>query len=183
MTMTEKTDKTGTDNSVGNADTGQTGVTPPLLVAVDFSSDSQAALLWADKQANCHSAQIIILHVVHDPAETPGFYRRQQHDNNYLQPMEEIAEDMMKEFLAKTIKNHPDCTNLRSAKTRLVSGLPAGRIIEIAEEEKATMIVIGSRGLSGLPHLLLGSTADRVAQLSHIPVTIVKHPKKAVTNE
>lgn len=85
----------------------------------------------------------------------------------------------MKEFMAKMIKDHPDCQQLPSAKTRFVSGLPAGRIIEIAQEEKAQMIIIGSRGLSGLPHLLLGSTADRVAQLSSLPVTIVKHPKKS----
>ena len=39
------------------------------------------------------------------------------------------------------------------------------------------MIVMGSQGRTGLEHLLLGSIAERVAQLSSIPVTIVKGPK------
>ncbi len=147
----------------------------PILVGIDFSEDSEAALLWADLQASCMSAAIVVLHVVHDPAEAPGFYRHQQSDDNHLKTMEEIADGMMKEFMAKMIKDHPDYHNLPSARLRLVSGLPAGRIIEIAQEEHASIIVIGSRGLSGLPHLLLGSTADKVAQLSYLPVTIVKH--------
>ena len=165
--MMEKTD---------NTDTSKTPLVGPILIGVDFSLDSEAALLWAEMQASYLSAPIVILHVVHDPAEAPGFYRRQQSDDKYLQTMEEIADSMMKEFMAKMLKDHPDSSNLPSAKIRLVSGLPAGRIIEIAKEEHASMIVIGSRGLSGLPHLLLGSTADRVAQLSDLPVTIVKHP-------
>ena len=51
------------------------------------------------------------------------------------------------------------------------------RILEVAEKLEAIMIVVGSQGRTGLPHLLLGSKAERVAQLSPIPVTIVKSRK------
>ena len=39
------------------------------------------------------------------------------------------------------------------------------------------MIIMGSQGRTGLPHLLLGSKAERIAQLSPIPVTVVKAPR------
>ncbi len=56
-------------------------------------------------------------------------------------------------------------------------GLPITRILEVAEEIGAQLIVMGSHGRTGLPHLLLGSKAEKVAQLSPIPVTIVKNSK------
>ena len=56
----------------------------------------------------------------------------------------------------------------------MVVGLPATRILEVAEILGAQLIVMGSRGLTGIAHLMLGSKAQRVVQLSPIPVTIVK---------
>lgn len=170
MTMTEHTE---------NHESGEVNPVGPVLVGIDFSQDSEAALLWANKLAVCFSAPLMILHVVHDPAEFPGFYRRKQ-ENKRLPTMEAVAREMMEEFISRMIEKHAECENIRSIPPRFVTGLPAGRIIEIAKDEKATMIVIGSRGLTGLPHLLLGSTADRVVQLSRMPVTVVKHRESGV---
>jgi len=36
------------------------------------------------------------------------------------------------------------------------------------------MIVIGSKGVTGIKHLLMGSVAERVVQLAPVPVTVVK---------
>ena len=44
-----------------------------VLVAIDFSEDSKAALLWACDFAECSSVPLILLHVVHDLASNPGF--------------------------------------------------------------------------------------------------------------
>jgi len=48
----------------------------------------------------------------------------------------------------------------------------------VADKIDASMIVMGSQGRTGLPHLLLGSKAERIAQLSPVPVTIVKQKTK-----
>ena len=146
----------------------------PIIAAVDFSSDSERALLWAARQAELEGAPLLVLHVVHDPAASPGFYHKP--DEDWLRPMVDAAEQMMKEFLAKTRADHPDLEPLISAKTRMVSGLPAGRISEVAEEVSARMVVLGSRGRSGLEAVLLGSVAERVAQISPAPVVVVKTP-------
>ncbi len=88
--------------------------------------------------------------------------------------MEEAAEEMMAEFLAKMRKNHPDQLPIKKAVPLLVVGTPATRIVEIAEKQQARMIIIGSHGRTGLSHLLVGSKAEHVVRLSPIPVTVVK---------
>jgi nucleotide-binding universal stress UspA family protein len=149
-----------------------------LLVAVDFTSYSKEALFFASKLADCLEAQLLVLHVIHDPAEAPGFYARQGKKRKFLQSMEEAAEEMMEDFLKEMQKAHADQMPIQKATPLLVVGTPVTRIIEIAEKKKASMIILGSHGRTGLSHLLIGSKAERVVQLSPIPVTVVKASKK-----
>lgn len=145
---------------------------PPVLCAVDFSSDSEAALLWAAAQAERDGARLIVVHVVHDPASSPGFYRKP--GAGWLRPMEEVAKEMFVEFLDGVRERNPEAVGPVRTETMLVEGLPAGRICEVAEEMGAGLIVVGSRGRTGLPHVMLGSVAERVVQLAAAPVTVVK---------
>ncbi len=149
-----------------------------MLVAVDFTSYSKEALFFASKLADCLGAQILVLHVIHDPAEAPGFYARKGKKKKYLQSMEEAAEEMMEAFLKQMRKAHPDQMPIQNATPLLVVGTPVTRIIEIADKKNASMIILGSHGRTGLSHLLIGSKAERVVQLSPIPVTVVKTSKK-----
>jgi len=144
----------------------------PILVAVDFSADSAVAVAWAARQAEIEGAQLIILHVVHDPAASPGFYRKP--GENWLRPMVDVAEDMMTEFVAAAKADNPERLALASAQTRLVSGLPAGRIVEVAGEVGARLVVVGGRGRTGLQSILLGSVAERTVQICPVPVVVVK---------
>lgn len=143
-----------------------------ILVAVDFSKDSEAALRWACSYADQVGGEILVLHVVHDPLDMPGAYRRSEAD--VLRPMEDLAAEMLDKFIQTFAEAHPDLKSAAALKTWLVHGIPETRILEVAEKIDACMLVIGSRGLTGLPHLLLGSKAERIAQLSPRPVTIVK---------
>jgi nucleotide-binding universal stress UspA family protein len=149
-----------------------------LLVPVDFSSFSEEALVFASGLAKKLSAQLLVLHVIHDPAEAPGFYARQWKKKKYLQSMEEAAEEMMQEFLKKIRQAYPDQAPIKKATPLLVVGIPVKRIVEIAEKKQAGMIIIGSHGRTGLSNLLLGSKAGQVVQLSPIPVTVVKTSKE-----
>ena len=53
-------------------------------------------------------------------------------------------------------------------------GYPATAIVDEAAAQRADLIVIGTHGLSGLKHLLLGSIAERVVQKAPCPVLAVK---------
>ena len=47
-------------------------------------------------------------------------------------------------------------------------------IVEYAEEHKIDLIVVGTRGMSGIKKMLLGRTASGVVTYAHCPVTVVK---------
>ncbi len=149
----------------------------PILVAIDFSADSEAALLWACKFTKCSDAPLIILHVVHDPADAPGFYRNQEDD--WSAPMAAVAYRMAEDFMTKMSEKHPTLKPLQDVRIEFLQGLPPGRIVEFSEKENAQIIIMGSCGRSGLAHILLGSVTERVAQLSKVPVVIVKTDEKA----
>jgi nucleotide-binding universal stress UspA family protein len=145
-----------------------------LLVAVDFTPFSEKALVFASELAEKLEAQLLVLHVIHDPAEAPGFYAQKGKKKKFLQSMEEAAEVMMDKFLKKMRKAYPGQMPIKDAIPLLVVGTPVTRILEIAKKKKVGMIIIGSHGRTGLSHLLVGSKAERVVQLSPIPVTVVK---------
>jgi universal stress protein A len=120
-----------------------------VLVAIDFSEDSKAALLWACNFAECNSTPLILLHVVHDLASNPGFYHPEKSD--HLESMQDVAESMMAEFLARLKTEHPELCSIGEADLRFVPGLPPTRIVEVASLLNSRLIVIGGRGLTRPP--------------------------------
>ena len=149
-----------------------------LLVAVDFSPYSEQALCFAGQLAEKLKAQLLVLHVIHDPAEAPGFYAQKGKKKKFLKSMEEAAEEMMEEFLLKMRLAYPDLVPINTAKPLLVVGTPVTRIVEVAEKKQVSMIIMGSHGRTGLAYLLAGSKVQGVVQLSSVPVTVVKTPRK-----
>jgi nucleotide-binding universal stress UspA family protein len=143
-----------------------------ILVAIDFSEDSKAALLWACNFAEHNSAPLILLHVVHDLASSPGFYHPENLD--HLEPMQDVAESIMAEFLAQMKIEYPELCSINEADLRFIPGLPATRIVEVAGLLKSRLIVIGGRGMAGRPDKGLGMVAQRVVELSTFPVVVIK---------
>lgn len=148
----------------------------PILVPVDFSEHSEAALLWACQLAECSKQPVVVLHVVHDPADMPGYYQRVT-KKKALPRMEDVAEEMLGEFVARMVKDNPQAKCLQKVEQMLVVGLPVTRIIQVAEKTQASLVVMGSQGRTGLKHLMLGSKSEQVVHLCPVPVTIVKAKK------
>jgi len=145
----------------------------PILVAADFSDNSEAAVLWAIDLATSLNSDLLLIHIVHDRAEGPGYYKHENVDA--MRPMEDVAEKMMQQFIDRLSTENPSFKSFNNLETRIVTGLPVSRILETAENIDAKMIVMGSQGLTGLKHLLIGSKAEQVVRLANIPVTIVKN--------
>ena len=146
-----------------------------MLAPVDFSPHSMAALAWAVEVARRFAAPLVVLHVVHDPAGQPGYYAEAQ-DGDRLERLEDAAAKMMRDFIGEARERIPALATLPDPEVMIVVGLPATRIVEVAERIGAAQIVMGSQGRSGLSRVLLGSKAQRVVQLAPMPVTIVKIP-------
>ena len=145
----------------------------PILAAADFSANSETAVIWAIDLAIALSAPIVLIHIVHDRAEGPGYYRHDKKDA--MRPMEDIAGKMMLDFVERLGEKDLQYKSFKNIETRIVTGLPVTRILETAANIDARMIVMGSQGLTGLAHLLIGSKAEQVVRLAKIPVTIVKN--------
>ena len=154
----------------------QKGKSKPILVPVDFSANSESALLCAAELADKLGSELVILHVVHDPGEAPGYYSVKGR-NKQMRRMEDVAAEMLDEFLHTLRKKHPGQAAIQHATTMLVVGLPVNRILESAEKTQARMIIMGSQGRTGLAHAMLGSKSEQVVRLSSVPVLIVKYKK------
>ncbi|MBC8259537.1 MAG: universal stress protein [SAR324 cluster bacterium] len=152
-----------------------------LIAAVDFSEYSQTALAFAATLADRLQSKLTVLHVIHDSVASPGYYNRDT-SKDELQTIEELAKDRFTEFMDEMRRDHPELEALNDAETLLVSGVPVPRILEVVENINPDMVVMGSLGRTGLAHVLLGSKAERVAQLCPVPVTIVKQ-KKSENNQ
>ncbi len=63
-------------------------------------------------------------------------------------------------------------------RTLLKEGPVADQIVRVASEERADLVVVGSRGLTGIRRLLLGSISSEVAVKALCPVLIVKQPQQ-----
>lgn len=144
-----------------------------ILVPIDFSTFSKAAILKACELASCMSLPVVILHVVHDPSQLPGYYIKMA-EKKTLVRIEDIASEMLDEFMRGMIDDNPQLDSLAAAETMLITGIPVTRILEVAERINASMIVMGSQGRTGLSHIMLGSKAEQVVRFSPVPVTIVK---------
>ena len=146
----------------------------PILVPVDFSAHSVAALLKACELAECTKQQLIVLHVVHDPGEMPGYYAKGMKKKKQLVRIEDAAKEMFDEFIADLQKKHPDVPILKKIETMLVVGIPVTRILQVIEKKSPSMVVMGSQGRTGLSHLLMGSKAEHLVRMCPVPITIVK---------
>lgn len=164
-----------TDNAANESD-GKSGHQGPVLCAIDFSGDSRAAVIWANTNAACLGTHLLILHVIHDPLDSPGYYN--QAEGEHLRPMEDVAESMMRKFVMEELGIDPDKDKSGQVRTKMMVGLPVSRILEVAKLVDAQTIVMGSQGRTGLKYLLLGSKAEQIVRLAPIPVTIVKEPKQ-----
>lgn len=148
-----------------------------ILVPVDFSDHSEAALIQASEYAQMMPATLMVLHVVHDPGEMPGYYAKLVKKKRSLR-MQDIAAEAFDEFMANVRGAHPELTALGDAELLMVIGLPVTRILEVVNQLKPIMVVMGSQGRTGLKHLVIGSKAAQMVQLCPVPVTIVKQAKQ-----
>jgi len=138
-----------------------------ILVPVDFSEHANPVLEWAAHLAEEHEAGIVLLHAYHLPVEF------QQLEGAYLPPdfwanVKVEAEQSLSRYAEGLVARGltVDCV--------VREGYPATVIVDEAASLPADMVVIGTHGLSGFRHLLLGSIAERVVQKAPCPVLTVK---------
>lgn len=145
-----------------------------ILVPVDFSEHSAAALRFAASLADLMPAALMVMHVIHDPGEMPGYYSKLVEQKNPGR-IQDLAGQAFNDFLSQVLESGADYSSLQEADVFMVIGLPVTRILEVAAELNPVMVVMGSKGRTGIESLVIGSKAAQVVQLCPAPVTIVKN--------
>ncbi|HEY4593114.1 MAG TPA: universal stress protein [Thermoanaerobaculia bacterium] len=140
---------------------------PVILAATDFSETAAAALDWAVELARQQGASVELIHAVTIPPSIPGYIPSA--DTDFQEEVLRAAETRLTEAAAGLTDKEIPIT------TFLLPGTPSQVIVERADACSPLAIVLGTRGLTGLRHLLLGSTAQRVVHGARCPVLAV-HP-------
>ncbi|HSS51570.1 MAG TPA: universal stress protein [Thermoanaerobaculia bacterium] len=143
---------------------------PVILAATDFSETASSALSWAAELARQQGARLELVHAITIPPSIPGYLPPTSLD--FSEELRKAAEARLAEAQAGLAGKDVEVT------TFLDVGTPSQVIVQRAESLNARAIVIGTRGLTGLRHLLLGSTTQRVVHAAHCPVLTV-HPADA----
>ena len=144
-----------------------------ILFCTDFSEDSDYAFSYAFDLATTCNATLLILHVIVEPVcyywSTPKGV-----DELIAMQTERVKQEINTRYLQKTegLKNYEIFT--READ----EGRFFYEIIQVAREESADLIVMGTHGRTGFDYLILGSTAENVVRKSPCPVLTVRLPGK-----
>ena len=134
-----------------------------ILTAVDGSDNAERALDWAIGLAECHDVPLTLLHVV-----PPGGANRVPKGMEEFARIERVV-ITEQDLLRKAGERIVDAAEVRATRFGVAKvdgvvlvGNPARTIVEVAHERDADLVVMGSRGLSELPGLLLGSVSHKV---------------------
>ena len=142
-----------------------------ILVPIDFSKVSKEALAYAAFLAGQFGAEFILLHVTEkapiDYLLGPGLM------NHLVVPMMKQAEADLAHLAGRLSNAHG------AHLTAVVrTGTPYEEICRAARALGADLIVLTTHGHTGLKHVVLGSTAERVVRHADCPVLVVRDPAR-----
>ena len=152
-----------------------------LLVPLDFSGLSRQALGCAVPLARKYRAKISLVHVVQPPvvmdALPGGSAYLSVNSDELLKAAKAYLAELAAQLVPKELLDQ----------TVVVEGNPAFEVISTAESLQADLIVLSTKGRSGLKRVFLGSTAERIVRHAHCSVLTVRRqpdaPEKPVYPE
>jgi nucleotide-binding universal stress UspA family protein len=152
-----------------------------ILLATDGSPDSQAAVDFLQSVEFPASSQITILHIVKKQLyETEqALTADSKNETEFAKLAEELLEVRGRDG-AKLLENTRKALSSHALpiQERLVFGNPAAEILKTARYMKADLIVMGSRGTTGVKRLFLGSVSNKVVHSAGSSVAIIRNREK-----
>jgi len=159
-----------------------------ILCPIDFSATAGHAAQYAVSLSESYRASLILLHVLQPPVTPlPDHYQSiggkvelggivfdasiTRHPHNA--PRNGEAQDTRLETLVTELKKKHRCRITALRRT----GKAFLEIIAVANQENVDLIVMGTHGRTGLHHMLIGSTAEKVIRMATCSVLAVRHPE------
>ncbi len=140
-----------------------------ILCPTDFSPTARHAIDYAVDLASSYAAEVVLLHVIPDMTYPMRSFGTVTAFPNLREEIHARAKQELAELAGQLDKHVKVRTELRDGASHLA-------ILECAKETAADLIVIGTHGHSGIMHMLLGSTAEKVVRAATCPVMTVRHP-------
>ena len=137
-----------------------------ILLAVDYSEHGEYVAQRAKTLAKKYQATLSIIHVLDDIPMPDTSY-------GTVIPLEQDSSYELLEAEKTKLKQMAERLGIDDANQWLVWGVPKQEIVQIAEQEKIDLIVVGSHGRHGLA-LLLGSTANSILHYAKCDVLAVR---------
>jgi len=141
-----------------------------ILVAIDFSDMSNSVVAHASRLARATGAKLWVMHAVTDTSFISGA-------DEVPVPWTISDEDLPRHFPSEQGKLSEAVAALQDmgvdAQSLLVSGPAVDRVLTMAKELEAEMIVVGSHGHTALYKLIVGTISEGVLRKAHCPVLVV----------
>ncbi len=137
-----------------------------IVVGVDGSAGSRAALRWAHEEARLRGATLEVVAVWQFPVMTslPAF--------GAMPPPDDMGDEAEATLLATLSEEGIAATDDVPVTTVVAEGAPSAALIDLADG--ADLLVVGSRGHGGFSGLVLGSVSHQCASHSPCPVVVVR---------
>ncbi|HET6225552.1 MAG TPA: universal stress protein [Bacteroidia bacterium] len=135
-----------------------------ILVATDFSKNSDNALKYAIDLAKWKNAKLILFHAYFlpvIPGEIPVQYALEEIQNDAILQLKKIADHI--HTAHKDLQVEVQCR----------PGVATVKILECAERNKVDLVVMGLRGTGYIAEKLIGSITTSLIQQSHIPILVI----------
>ena len=138
-----------------------------ILVPTDLSELSLAAIDYARSLANVYGARVFLLHAV-DVVPAVSFPTIDFTLETSLQDEAERGKEILENFASRFLGDVDQVTAV------VRRGFAYEEIMRFVDEEGIDLIVMATHGRTGLPHIIMGSVAERVVRHSPVPVLTIK---------
>ncbi len=147
-----------------------------ILVAVDGSAESDAAITWATREAALHRVPLTLLHAV---APIVVGWPVGQLYKEMPDWQQDIADSVVAQA-RKTASEGSDGSQPPEVRAEIVYATVVSALIDASKQ--AQLVVVGSQGIGALGRLLLGSVSSALVQHAHCPVAVIRSGEDAVPN-
>jgi len=151
-----------------------------IMVGVDGSINAEVAFQAAADMARLHHARLLIVAIHTSPTMplTPGIPGYPQILTSFPEYSPKVPKEVTDKMgpILKEYEEKAKKAGVKSVESKIVAVFDTvgGGLVTEAEREGVSLIVVGSRGLTGLKRTLLGSVADYVVKHSHCNVLVVR---------
>lgn len=143
-----------------------------IVACTDFSDHAERGVREAAGMAQRDGATLELLHAYYPPWEVVHFTAFPVDASpTFQKEYQQLLQGRMKRIAEKMQEEFPE---LEITSNILPSAAHAPGIVDYLKESKADLVVIGSRGQTGVKRFLLGSTAERIVRESSCSVMVVK---------